>query len=351
MTVYGLMSDLHVHNWSSFASIDEEGRNTRLMHIIREVHRCCAELRARGGRNVVIAGDVFHTRGSVSPSVFNPLRDALEDEENNGMVFHIIPGNHDLEGRTSNRLSSAVEMLGGLENVWTAHDPTIWSYCDEQTVAVIPWEPDLKTLLVKAKKLAEECDPSNADLIIHAGIDGVLSGMPDHGLTADMLADLGFKRVFAGHYHNHRDMGQGVYSIGAPTHQTWSDVGTRAGWLIVDPKRVQFFASHAPNFLDLTGEEDQDELPLIVDGHFVRARCKDASPTEVNALREALMEMGAKGVLVQSVPTSTAGLRVSGLSSVSLGSLDRAIADYCTARGLPSEVIQSCDTLLREVRT
>ena len=78
MTVYGLMSDLHCHSWSSFASTDEEGRNTRLMHIIREIHRCCAELRARGGRNLVIAGDVFHTRGSVSPSVFNPLRDALE---------------------------------------------------------------------------------------------------------------------------------------------------------------------------------------------------------------------------------------------------------------------------------
>lgn len=352
MTVYGLMSDLHCHSWSSFASTDEEGRNTRLMHIIREIHRCCAELRARGGRNLVIAGDVFHTRGSVSPSVFNPLRDALEDEDRNGMVFHVIPGNHDLEGRTSNRLSSAVEMLGGLENVFTAHEPNIWAFGEWWDIAVIPWEPDLKALLAKAKKLADGCDPSSADLVIHAGIDGVLPGMPDHGLTVDALAELGFKRVFAGHYHAHRDMGRGVYSIGAPTHQTWSDVGTRAGWLIVDPELVQFFASHAPSFIDITGEEDEDELPFIVDGHFVRARVAEATPEQVADLRKALVEMGAQGSLVQSVPAKTAaGARTSRLSAVSLASLDRAIADYCAAKGVPPNVAAACDALLKEIRT
>lgn len=349
MTVYGVMADLHAHNWSSFATLDSEGRNSRLMDIIREIHRCCAEVRNRGGNRVVIAGDVFHTRGAIKPSVFNPLRDALYQETfDEGMMFNIIPGNHDLESRDSRKLTSAVGMLEAREITHVTHSPLDFSIGSSSRIALIPWEPDTEVLLKKANDLAHR---EITDLIIHAGIDGVLSGMPPHGLSPADLAALGFRRVFAGHYHNHRDMGMGVYSIGAPTHQTWSDVGTRAGWLVVDDKEVRFFASHAPNFIDISGHESEEDLPLIVDGHFIRARCEDASPAKVEALRESLIEMGAKGVLVQSVPTATAGLRMSGLSVSSLNSLDQTIADYCTSRGLSSEVGKACNDLLKEVQS
>ena len=48
------------------------------------------------------------------------------------------------------------------------------------------------------------------------------------------LAKLGFRRVFAGHYHHHCSFEDGkVWSIGATTHQTASDIGTKAGFLLV----------------------------------------------------------------------------------------------------------------------
>jgi DNA repair exonuclease SbcCD nuclease subunit len=345
-TPYGLMSDLHAHSWSSFAGVDGQGRNTRLMHIIHEIHRCCAEVRRRGGERVVVAGDVFHTRGSVSPSVFNPLRQALADEVERGMAFIIMPGNHDLEGKTSQSLTSAVAMLQGLPRVSVFHRPIVMP-----SVALVPWEPDLEKLLATATTLGARCQSDMTDLILHTGIDGVLTGMPDHGLTPDRLADLGFRRVFAGHYHHHKDMGRGVWSIGAPTHQTWSDVGSRAGWLIVSEGAVEFFSSHAPRFLDLSGEEDAEELPLIVDGHYVRARVAEATSKQVTELRETLVAMGALGVLVQSVPAKTAGTRTISLSGAALASLDRAVADYCATRGLGSTVIAACDSLLKEARS
>jgi DNA repair exonuclease SbcCD nuclease subunit len=346
MRTYGLMSDLHAHGWSSFAGVDAQGRNTRLMHIIHEVQRCCDQVRRQGGNTVVIAGDVFHTRGSVSPSVFNPLREVLAHEHTLGMWFIIIPGNHDLESKTTQSLTSAVAMLSGIRGVSVLHQSTL-----TQGLALLPWEPDTKRLLEAAAKLAQDCQSDVTDLIIHAGIDGVLSGVPAHGLTADELAELGFRRVFAGHYHNHKDMGQGVWSIGAPTHQTWSDVGTRAGWLIVSEKEVKFFASHAPHFLDLSGEEDPEELPLMVDGHYVRARVAEATPKQVTELREALIQMGAKGVLVQSVPAKITGARSAALSSAALASLDRAVADYCASKSLGASVAAACETLLKEIRS
>src|SRR5207248_2095793 len=120
---YGLMADLHCAGWSAFASLDEQGRNSRLMEIIHEIKRCSEAVRDAGGNTVVIAGDVFHHRGQVTPSVYNPLASALSDQD--GAAYEIIPGNHDLESRDCKALTSAVKMLGDLHNVQTYHSP-VW---------------------------------------------------------------------------------------------------------------------------------------------------------------------------------------------------------------------------------
>jgi len=344
---YGVMADLHCHSWSSFASVGADGVNTRLVQTLNEVDRCCKSILELGGNTVVIAGDVFHVRGSVAPSVFNPVRDCLVKWVSKGMVFHIIPGNHDLESKTSKELSSAVAMLRDA-NVFVHHAPNGEICMANGMWAFLPWIPKHADLLTAIGDLAAEIGHvSGYDLFIHAGIDGVLNGMPDHGLTAEKLGSFGFRRVFAGHYHHHADMGQGVYSVGAATHQTWSDVGTKAGWLIVDDENVRWMASHAPNFIEVTGEEG-DDLPLIVDGHYVRARIGRATAAEVAQWREKLTEMGARGVLIQSVPVTTTAVR--GGISASLNSLETAVADYAKEQGYPSQVGQLCTDILAEVQ-
>lgn len=334
---YGLMADLHLHAWSAFASVTPEGLNSRLKGLVNEIWRCAAEVKAAGGVNIIIAGDVFHVRGSVSPTVLNLTKDTMTAiYKELGVSFVIMPGNHDLEGKETTRLSSAVT---GLESDAAT---VVSGVVPMPGISYAPWIEsieDLKTTLQGMAATLGAAAAAVTDLMIHAPIDGVIKGLPAHGLEPEFLASLGFKRVFAGHYHNHKQVYDGssgtygcdVYSIGALAHHTWSDVGTRAGFLIVHPDRVDWRKSHLPEFIDLSQLMDiePEEIPFLVDRNFVRIKVEVSKSSEVEKARAELMDMGALAVIVQAQPkpperTSTAARP----SSTAGGSLEVSVTNF-----------------------
>lgn len=348
---YGLMADLHAHNWTAFSSIDEEGRNTRLMHLVHEIHRCCDETRRAGGKYVVIAGDVFHTRGSVEPSVFNTIQKCFEEEVTRGVTFKAIAGNHDLATLDSVELGSSVHMLQR-PGFLAFHEPVSIGSTDSRfhPMTMVPWFHNVDRYLQEITERADMLGPEvgKYDLICHIGIDGTLDGVPARGVTPAVLKAKGFKRVFSGHYHHHKEFGDGVYSIGAPTHQTWSDTGTKAGFCVVYPDRVRWFASHAPSFITLTGEEDPEDIPMMVDGHFVRANIGEADRVKISQWRDELTSIGARGVIINSIPPSTEERR-EGVSVKSITSLTKSVMDYVEEREFGKEVAESCGRILSEI--
>lgn len=366
---YGLMADLHLHDWSAFATTTADGQNSRLVGLLGEISRCAHEVMAAGGSTVILAGDVFHVRGSVKPSVGNAIKDLLTHLVTKLSVsFYIMPGNHDLEGKDSTRLSSAVTALEGtgirIEN----------EACVIGNVAMIPWVESIDELKKQIKGMAVSIGKcSEADLILHAPIDGVIPGLPTHGLTAEFLADLGFKRVFAGHYHNHKKMHNGadlgtyktgdVYSIGALAHHSWSDIGTKAGYLLVYRDRVDWRKSHLPEFVDLSQlvDVEPDELPFLVDGNYVRVKVEASKVKDVEAARQELLDMGARAVIVQAQPKPPVREGATGVvPTVATGaSLEVSVSDFINAMyrsvGIEDisdavtkaafDVLASCDTV------
>lgn len=330
---YGLMADLHLHNWSSFSSTDDYGVNTRLAGLLGEIHRCAETVHKAGGDTIVMAGDVFHVRGSVAPSVLNPTIDWLRTiNAKYGTKFIIIPGNHDLEGKDATRLGSAVTALA-CDYIAVENEASIWS---AGSAVLIPWHESTATLLKGLEEFAASVsDPSEMDAIIHAPIDGVIEGLPLHGLSPEALAKVGFRRVFAGHYHNHKVFaGDKVVSIGALAHHTWSDVGSRAGFLVVYNDQVRWMKSHLPEFIDLTRlvTADPDEIPMLVDGNFVRVRVEASKTKEVEAARQELLDMGARAVLVQAEPKPPAESVRAGHSVKSGESLEVSVAEFIKAQ-------------------
>ena len=67
--------------------------------------------------------------------------------------------------------------------------------------------------------------------MIHAAVDGVIDGLPSHGIAAADLEVYGFNRVYFGHYH--KELTEKVIPVGATTHQTWGDIDSHAGFIIV----------------------------------------------------------------------------------------------------------------------
>lgn len=304
--IYGIVSDIHFHGWSAFSHIRNDGVNSRLAISIDELKRAAAAVKHAGGKLLVITGDVFHVRGSVAPSVLNPVRDAFEEITRvMGLQVLILPGNHDLEGKECDRIGNACEALR-MPGVIIANQPDIYL---SNLLAVVPWfstVEGLKEAIIKLKAKIESngTSPEAVDLLLHAPIDGVIAGLPPHGLTADWLASLGFMRVFSGHYHNHKDFGNGVYSVGALTHLTWGDVGSKAGFLIVDEEKVKWHSTNAPMFTDVQEGEEWDVILERASGNFVRAKVREKpKASDIEEFRQQLLKSGAKGVRVDVIRT------------------------------------------------
>ena len=333
---YALLSDIHAHAWSAFGTRDANGVSSRLKIILSEIDRAASVLEAAGGRFIVLAGDLLHTRGQIDPEVFNPLHNCIEALTLRGFRFVAIPGNHDLKSKETTQLSNAIQTLGSLEGFEVITEPCRLDVGGRDMIFV-PWISTNDGLREQLSWIASKYTASSYDVVMHAGINGVLMGLPDHGLDAAEVAAFGFKRVFSGHYHNHKVMEDGrVISIGATTHQTWSDIATKAGFLLVYPEKVVFYDSHAPKFVEINDETDPDEVALIVDGNYVRVRGKSATDAEINEFRRDFEKLGAKGFSYQGV-REVVSARTGGVSHKAT-SIESSVTEFVKARAFnPAE--------------
>ena len=327
--------------------------NTRLALQLAELERAAQETFEAGGKFLVIAGDFFHVRGSVAPSVLNPALETLK-RITSVIEIVILAGNHDLEHKQADTIGNAVRALdmSGVRVI----DRSVW--ISEASLAFVPWVEkidDLRNAIDDLTMKISEAggDPGSVDLILHAPIDGVIDGLPSHGLTVEELDELPFKRVFAGHYHAHKVMGlhNKVISVGALTHHTWSDVGSKAGFLLVSGDDITYRASRAPSFIDATSAESEDELALLADGNYVRARITSSKVADVEAMRGFLVKSGAKGVMIQSVKTAKVTRSDTPSSSVEAGaSIEASIAEFVKTKEFeqPDEVIRQSLEILAD---
>jgi DNA repair exonuclease SbcCD nuclease subunit len=330
---FAVLADIHAYGSTIYSGTGADGVNTRLALILSELRRAARTLKAQGGSVMFIAGDIFHTRGSIDPEVLNPLRETIEDILDFGIDIHAIPGNHDLKSKDSRALSSQIENLAQISiagGIFRCYNEAIVVGLQDHPFGFVPWRnsiDDLKTDLEALK--AAYPKPEDMHVFIHAGIDGVLSGMPAHGLTDADLAAYGFKRVYAGHYHNHVVFLAGkVVSVGATTHHNWGDVGTRAGFLIVDTDAdtVTFYDTQAPKFCDLTGLDELD-MELECKGNYVRFRGPTMTQTEINELRDQFRKWGALGVSIE-VPKATVATRAAATPTGKGVTLDQSVGNF-----------------------
>jgi DNA repair exonuclease SbcCD nuclease subunit len=327
---YIVTSDLHLHAWSVFSHHTPEGINNRLAITLAELERAAAHAVKQDNPLMVIAGDIFHQRGVLDPEVLNPTRASFQRILAMGVSIIAMPGNHDLKSRETHELSSSIQNLVQFD-IETMSDFKIYNEpsvitTGGKTIGLIPWFDTAEGLRLALETMAACADAPNMDVFIHAGIAGVLPGLKG-ALTPAYLQSLGFKRIFAGHYHNHKDLGGGVYSIGASTHHNWGDVSSLAGYLEVSDARVTFHDTLAPKFVDISGM-DEDDIQLEAPGNYVRFRGAAMTQDDIKELQGELKKMGALGVSIQ-VPRAVVSARAA--SPTSSRTLDQSIADYVDA--------------------
>lgn len=351
--IFGVTSDQHLHNWSAFSNVRSDGVNDRLSFILDEIFAAAQNVKSLGGRRLYFAGDLFHVRGSISPTVLNPAIDLFVRMHSElGIESVILTGNHDLESRNSEQLSSACEALRQIEGVTVASKPML--FVDDK-VAMIPWYDSMDTVRDKIDETLKAIRTTSlrvdeCTLILHAPLNSVIAGIPDHGFYAAELAKHGFARVFCGHYHNFKSFPGNVYSVGAATHQTWNDVNTVAGHIVVHKGMVTHFASKAPSFVDYDTDWSDEQAIDQCSNNYVRVRMGAATEEEVELIRDHINGLGARGVIVQAIrtPKTAATARTASVSGAP--TVRAAINDWIKHNsGANAELELLCDTIMNEV--
>ncbi|TWI48010.1 calcineurin-like phosphoesterase family protein [Pseudomonas duriflava] len=349
---YGICSDVHLHNWSAFSRINEYGLNSRLVHILNEIRLAAEATKRAGGKTLYITGDLFHVRGSVAPSVLNPTIDLFTTlTREQGLVVRILAGNHDLESRDSNALSNACESLRTIPGIEVISTPALFH---DDRVVMVPWYDRLDDVRQHIgeclAELVHQSEAVNAwTLMLHAPVDDVIAGLPNHGFQAAELAAYGFKQVFCGHYHNHKYFPGDVFSVGATTHQTWNDVGTRAGYLIVTDSGVAFHPSQAPRYMDFDICWDDATAAEYCRGNYVRLRLGEATSDEISHYRSRLEALGALGTFVQAIPLARSAVPSRRTQVASAPTLRESISQWIRDHSTEGEALEAlCHDILTE---
>lgn len=351
-----IVSDVHLHNWSPFSHITSDGVNSRLQTILDALDEATQSIGK--GDTLYITGDLFHVRGHIQPSVMNPTLELFKKIIARKIKVRIIPGNHDLESKNTTKLTNALQALEavGCEIV---NELTVF---EDEKVVMVPWVDsldDLRHIITDVRMDLgdqEEDDPrytpqEEYTLMIHAALNGVIS-IPDSGLDAEELEDLSYKEVFCGHYHNHKSFEGDVYSVGALTHQTWSDVGTVAGYILVhDSGAITHQSTSAPKFVDYDDEWSDEEALDKCEGNYVRVKLGQVTEKEIREIRECIeSDYKALGVIVKSIPTPVGVTRTASIGSGA--SIETSISDWVKTNipdDIKKEVSKSSLKILQEI--
>jgi DNA repair exonuclease SbcCD nuclease subunit len=352
-----VMADLHCHKWNAFSSEDANGINSRLKEILHEIRRAAEHCNAIGGYKVFFAGDIFHVRGSIPPSVVNALEECLEQcVREFDVEFIVMPGNHDLEMNDSLTMGSAVRTLNSINGVTVVN---VAKTFQEEKVLMLPWRDSLTELRIDIVNYVNGLEAASAKLkewtlMIHAPLNGVIKGIPDNGFSGAELDSAGFGQVLVGHYHNHRNIpGTRVWSIGAPTHQTWSDVDTVTGFIALDKDRVvSHVKSSAPRFVYFDADWSDSEALEYCAGNYVKADLGSADAADIADVKQAIIDKyQAKICVVNAIPKSKEASRRGG-SSANTKSTQESIQSYIESKEWESdkdEVLSRASRIMKQV--
>lgn len=355
-----IISDTHFHNWTAF--VTNNGMfNSRLLAQIEAFEQAVnhAIEEAGGPENLLVChgGDMFHTRGSVPTSVLNMVSLVIKRYVTDGVRFLVIPGNHDLESKDIESLHQASQFF--LSHGQNGVDCRGLIYEPESNTLMLAWMSDQEKML-KSVGLwwgTVVDDKEKIDLFLHAPLNNVIPGLPNHGIDPAELAKFGFRNVFVGHYHNHKVFPGNVVSIGALMHQSFGDVGSKAGYIIqeIATGDWQHFETTHPRFIDLDDDllkTDDSLLELITAGNFIRVKTAESDELKIAGIRNRVEHpLGAKACTIIARPAPTAGTTrtVGSMGIATAGSvkLEEAVSSFIKGLSLGATEIDVTKESLR----
>lgn len=239
MTKIGFISDLHLKVHKSSEAF--------LPHILKTLDHFDEECKARDIKYVFMLGDIFHVKNVISTYTQNEALKALKKIMKKYSV-HLIPGNHDILSKGDTSINS----LKIFEDSCNFYEDYSQLKIDDNTFHFLPYFND--SLIVNKIKNIKLNSGKNF-LCSHLGLRGFLLDNHHEDIYSDLEVkdiDVGFDKIFTGHYHSHQIKGKVCY-ISSPYESHFGDEGNH-GFVFFDTKteNIEFLENKlSPRFISI----------------------------------------------------------------------------------------------------
>lgn len=186
------------------------------------------EIRKRGIKTILHAGDLFDKQKYVNFSTLSLARESFL-EELDDFETHIIAGNHDQYYVKSNKVNALTEVVRGYTNISVHTNPTDVSIGGND-ILLLPWicqdNHDASFDLIANSK--SKMALAHLELV---GFEQYRGLVAKKGLSPSIFN--GFNWVGTGHYHQKSSQGN-IHYLGAAYQFTWADFKNWRGITILD---------------------------------------------------------------------------------------------------------------------
>ena len=224
--------------------------------------------------HILMAGDMFHKRGTIDVSVFNAVYRILSTFEPLGIKLHAIAGNHDQIDNSKVPVSAIHTLSDVIHVVETPEVFTIESNNESYQVLAVPYSKDKEYVLDSIKSLRKHLDNKGESILMcHLGITGGKVGSGMYSMNGEYtLSELlcsKWKYLIAGHYHQPQILAENAIYPGTPVQNSFSDEmpsdndGGYNGFFVLDMSKrydIHFVPIIAPRFVTVSSVKDLENL-------------------------------------------------------------------------------------------
>lgn len=280
------IGDIHAHRYKEFDFRSELSGSTRLDAILNTMNEIGSYCVINDIPLLIIAGDVFHTRGKVDTVTMNNMYNCISDISCRGIKVLIVIGNHDMSGNGEDAEHS-IHTFSKIPNVIIADTiSTVW--INDISFLCIPYTRSRESVLDAV------ATNSASILIAHLGVSGAEVGktnyvMQDVFSLEDFSPDK-FKYIVLGHYHKPQMIkgSQNAFYCGAPIQHSFNDEGDENGFFVIDTDKrysIKFVPIPNSQFVTIKGVPDEDELIAHADRrNYLRVQLKESEVRQFQSI-------------------------------------------------------------------
>lgn len=321
------MGDIHAHSFKDYSKTlevgwdDNTGRyvkvdseqfngrviamNSRLFNIVSalsDVREYCLD----NAINIcLMAGDLFHSRGSVETVVFNSVYKVFERFKQDNIEVIMIAGNHD-QFDSSPVPENSLYTFNQICKVVSV--PETIDLIDKDTGEIIklcalPYSKDKLMLKKYLDKFVEDTkDDTGSDRILmaHLGLSGSLIGSANYVISDEWnINDLNeryFKYTVLGHYHKPQFVTEGCFYTGSLLQNNFNDEGDKHGFMVLDTDfrwDVQQVALDYPEFITITKDNVETFSAEQLAKNYIRVASNATDADEVMGALDSVISEAA----------------------------------------------------------